>query len=486
MPQLQKILEISGESWMKGLTLQENIPIGGIFSKATNFDPFRRMGVQVPTATPTDRNSGVVNAASEFFISSIESGAPYVYAFGDNNKVFKVSLSNSIPEDVSAEVSGITTIRGTMKFKSKPVYANSTTVYIGAFPLLLASQSTILTGLTAADHIMQIGPDRNLYITNGNKVARITSVAGTAGNSTSYLTFEDDVTIRDLASDGKYLIILGDQNPNPSPGDFSTFRCFVAFWNMKSQDLTQIWEFEDRYSIGLEFLENEVLVVGANNFYTCNVDAALKPILPTLGESILSTDNPTAFTMPTSPRTIIKKNNSIALIGGGTKILGYGRIQGGLGKVFFDAYNVSTTTLAGLYFDGFDVWAGTEGKKLFEVLGGGTGATSTTIIAGIDFKTPYSFAFAKVVLDREMAGGASVKLSMKTANGDRTVLSLTTFDFATYGTDIQHIFYPNPAESTEDVPMFEDLTDITLVNTGASIRRFEIWGIPQSPTQVAY
>ena len=74
------------------------------------------------------------------------------------------------------------------------------------------------------------------------------------------MTFEEDVIIRGIADDGVNLIIVGDTNSanDPSGGlEVGYFRCFVAFWNMKSQDMTRVWDFKDNSVYGVEVVEDE-------------------------------------------------------------------------------------------------------------------------------------------------------------------------------------------------------------------------------------
>ena len=110
----------------------------------------------------------------------------------------------------------------------------------------------------------------------------------------------------------------------------------------------------------------------------------------------------------------------------------------------------------------------------------------------MDFKNPYEFDFAKVTLSEKLASGQSVDLRILTDEGNNTVLRNTegtanSFSFSNFGSDKSHIFYPYPgAQAASTIALFEDLSDITIINKGASVRRVEIWGTPIPPDQNIY
>lgn len=513
-----KILEISGQSWCKGIAIQPYIPVGGLFQTATNFDPFQRIGRHFPTEGVVVIGNGVVLNSVEFFAPAIQpatntvAAIGLIYGFANNSKVYRITQSTTpTVADVSNEISDIKSIRGAVTWRNRIIYASATRVVSGSIPLSLSAATTLLTGLmqTTAiaggpvDHILKEGPDGNLYVTNGNKLARITNALGSAGNDAAYRIAVAGTTYRDLDNDGKYLVMLRDENPTASTyaGNLnSLFKSQVRFWNCKSTDDSRIWEFRDRLTKGIEVLEDDVVIVGTNNIYSCSIDSAIKPIMPLLPETEanLSITGAAAFDAPSTTRSIIKGGDGIILFGGGTgvlagaRIMAYGRPYPGLDKVFYQPYtfDIATKAIAGLYWDGRYLYGGNQGSKLY-VRKGGAGLTSTMVLAGVDFKNPYEFSFARVVLDTPMSSGQAIKMRITTANNNRTVMNIQSFNFASSGTTVVNLFYPNPigtskAGSIPDIPMFEDLSDITISNNGATISKVEIWGRPQRADQTTY
>ena len=64
-----------------------------------------------------------------------------------------------------------------------------------------------------------------------------------------------------------------------------------------------MWEFEDNTIYGVAAVEDEVIVFGANNIYTCSVDSRPKILMPTNGNSAFAT-------AVIDPGTIVKRGNS--------------------------------------------------------------------------------------------------------------------------------------------------------------------------------
>ena len=507
-----KIIEIKDKAWMGGISVYPYVPTGGLFSQATNFDPFIKAGLHTPSGDPTrygDAQIGSnVRISSFITYSSTVLAGRLLYAFGSDGstaKLFDIRTSDGTTTDVSSKLSVSGTSRGAIEFKGKAVYIYSTTVTSNSIPIPSSGgEVTILSGLNSTGNaFMKVAPDRNLYITNGNKIARITSVTGTSGNATAFLTFEDNMATRHLDDDGQHLIIVGDANTqDPGSGNFgsynlgdssSRYRCFVAFGNMKSQDLTRVWDFNDQRVFGVTVVEDEVIIIGVDNIYTCSVNSKPRVLVPLKGNASLP-----ASTVAVEPYAVIKQENGVSIWASEKGLRGYGRIHPSLPKAFFTAYTIpdsaNFTTIRALVATGNstnNMWATTDNGRLYTFINTTT-QTSTLTIAGIDFKQPYRFAFAKVILDDDLASGQSVDIEILTGNGDQTVVKNTknqdpSFDFTTYGAVKSHIFYPYQTDgSTTSSDVFDDLSDIKIINVGANIRRFEIWGYPIRPDQDTY
>jgi len=496
IPQSKKIVEISGNSWMGGITPHPYVATGGLFQEATNFDPFERIGIYIPNKTPTQRGSSTIVTDITAMISSSTTAIAgvFIHAFTEGAAFYRINTTDGSVVDQQARIS-INSCKGAIVFKNKTIYTNGSSVFSHDFPVSAqtGNEVTILGALESNQPprmAFHIGPDRQLYMTNGRYVARITNVTGTSNNDAQFLSFEENVFVRDLDDDGQSLIIVGDTNRfNPFTGGI--FRCFVAFWNMKSQDLTRIWEFTDNTIFGVAAVENEVLIMCRDNTYTCSVNTRPKVLVPLKGNATLT--SPTVFA---NPYSIVKKDNSTVLWGSDTNMRGYGRLHPSLPKTLFTAYTIPNGNIDAAisvpHDDGVaTIWAANSDADLFEFDTTST-ETSTIRIAGIDFKQPYEFDYAKVILSEKLASGQAVHLQITTDETNNVVLrdsrdSDNPFTFSQVGGKKSHIFYPFPGvTSTSTVALFEDLSDIRITNVGASVRRVEIWGKPQRPDQDIY
>ena len=421
MPEQRKLLEISGESWLKGISAQSSIIVGGLFQKATNFDPFEKVGVWLPNKTPTRYGNAQVTEDITSFVVSSSSGASgvFIHAFAVGGTLYRIDAETGTVVDETTRLDSNNGATGSIVYKNKTIFANNISVFAHDYPpSAITGNIVTIMGMNSTQDVrckFHIGPDRNLYMTNGRSIARITSVTGTTDNVSDYLQFETGVETRSIDDDGVHLVIVGDMMSTGTQNVGGLNRCFVAFWNMKSQELTRMWEFTDERLFGVASLEDEVLIFGKNNVYTCSVSSRIKILMPLRENSCLKAGLLTA-------NSVIKKNNSVVLWGAGTSLRGYGRIHPSLPKTFFTAYTVPDHTgftnilaLAGVVDANttFKIWAGTDGSQLYAFDAVST-ETSTTTVAGIDFKQPYEFSFAKVILAKKLSSGQSVDFEIKT------------------------------------------------------------------------
>lgn len=471
----QKIIEISGASWMGGISQQGTLPIDGAFRSASNFDPFTSMGVFVPSYAPVQITSFSANAFYNVGFSS--GGLGYFYSFGNSTKVFQLKTTDASLTDQSANLKDVATIQGATSYKGDIIYAADNA---GAVGCSIRAQVTPLNGvqigltsaLTGVIHAMKIGPDRNLYFTNGPNVGRITSVTGTAGNNQNYLAFESDVITRDIESVGDQLAILGDTNPR-SYGQIGRFRCFIAFWNMKSQDLTRIWEWEDTITFGMKFTGEEVIIFAQDGIYTCTVDSPPRMIMSFQGNSSLTSFN-------IYQGAIIRKGNQV-LFGLGPNIYYYGRPNSKVKKIFAHVYTIPTGNVQSLFWDGTHIWATTDANSIYTDRSIKNTPTTTPVLdtaiiqlADLDFKKIYKMAYARIILNSPLASGQSVQLQIKTAGGNKLVTDSEGMTFAADGA----IYGKNIVPKGSRVPQFKDLTNISITNQKASIRSVEIYAVP--------
>ena len=469
-----KILDISGDVWMSGMSLHPTIPIGGAFKIASDFDPFEKMGIFIPSLVPTQDGAATIALSCAFNVGWQSGGVSYFYAFG-NAKLYQVATSSKTVTDKSSQITGMSTARGAIKFKGKFLYASDSTVKSQAIPVD-GSETTVLSGLQTANHVMHVGPDRKCYMTNKQYVARITDPTTTTGNSSQYLSFEDDVTTRDITDDGKHLVIIGDNNESVG-GELTVNRCFVGFWNMKSQDLTAYWEVpDDNFSAG-ERIEDDILVFGRNNIYICNVNSPLRVLMPLRGNSNLS-----ASTSP-APYAVVRRGAGIVLWTVSDKVYGYGRPHPSMSRIFFTPYSFTSGSGYSLFFDGSKLWGFNGSNALFDWGTGSTRQTSNIYLSDVLFKRPYEFSFAKILLNEAMSSVQTVSLQILTMGGNKVVMNSNSFNNTNDPGKFSKVLPPNPAGLGSDASMFQDVTSVQITNTKAEIRSVEVWGIPVDASQ---
>lgn len=477
-----KILEVGGEAWMSGISLQPYLNIGGLFREATNFDPFEQIGIYKTSLVGREWGASTVAVAGLFNVEANISNTPYFYNFG-NDTVYRVKVTGSVSnvQNMSAHITGMTNMRGAGAYKNKILYASNDTLKARPTDISTGSEVTLLSNLETANHIMKDGADQYFYMTNKNHLAKITNVDGTTGNDAQYYTFEDDIVLRDLESDGKYLVIAGDNNGSTDLTFRMVSKCFVAFWNMKSQDFSQYWEFKDSNVIAIQKIENDILVFGRNNIYICNVDSPPQVLMSLMGNS-----NIVQPVSGNNTGAVTSAGDGVVMWGGTDTVYAYGRVHPSLKRIFYKPYSLTTNNVSSLFHTGSFLFATTDGTfQILDFAQGSTRQTSTVSIAGIDFKTKYKLSFVKVILNEALESGESVDVLIKTENDTRTILSSNEWQYASDGTNSSHMFYPKQSSSSSSViaGLFEDVTKIQIINKKAAIRRVEVWAEPVGPRQ---
>ena len=475
-----KILELSGEAWQGGLSIDRFSSMGGLYKVASKFDPFEKRGVYVSASKAKDR-TGIMNLPPKYSVGWSDGTNSQFYLLADN-KAWSFNSSTFVAQGETSNIVGIDPVRGAIKFKDRILYAEDATVYSNYIPVS-SSQTTILAGLETTEHMMHIGPDRRCYLTNNEHVARITNVDGTTGNDAEYLTFEEDVICRDLTDDGKRLVIVGDTNNDASTDGRGSFRCFVAFWNMKSQDLTQYWEFDDERLFAVARSEDEIIVFGSNNLYTCSISSRPKPI-SSFRNNVLGTIPGSISIGQIYPASVINRNSGEILWSTSGRTFGYGRPDPYSRKILFELGNETSQVKTYCnFFNGLILFSGNDNAgdtnpQLTDWYSGDADEAIVTM-AEVDFKRPYRLAYAKVVFRTVLSFGTTMSLEILSVGGGSTLLRNTTVSFANDGAIRSKMLYPKPdSTTTASMPLFEETYTIQLKNTGCEIKRLELWATP--------
>lgn len=489
---MKKLFEISGGDWMKGLSVQATLPMGGIFRRATNFNPFEQIGTMSPGSTGTRLGSGTITTAirSMNSIYHIGDGASRILAYGDNSSLYKIAPSSGTVTDISASLaSGSTTARGSMPWRNKFVYCKDTEVrkfdLTGTFG---ANEAQLLSGLTTGvPHDPVIGADGNLYIPNGNAVAKLILETGTTGNSTSVFTIDSDMVIRQALNDGQFLVLLADNNSNNTNGQF---RCLITFWDTVSGLAERTYDWYENRVYCMEMKDQNIYIHASDYKYVCNVATAPKAIFPFKGSNV----SPSLL-----PSTIDFYRNSIvwARYDGtddAARIDAYGNVLGGESIFYTPIVNTGDTTadtptaLLPYTYDGTNSYyflavtdSGGTNPRLYSFYYTGTEAsatrtTSTIRVSDIQLSQPYKFEYAKIVLRQALSSGESVSFLMKAQGSSVTVSNTETL--STVG-KVTKIFRPTPTTGTPEY--IEQINDITITAVKAVVERVEVWGTPLSP-----
>lgn len=465
-----KIFEIKGEDWTSGLSRQTSSTLGGLFTSATNFDPFETNGFWQPSFAP-QALSGVTASTTQFMTPFSVGGLGYIYAHA-STKLYKIKvLDNSVTDETSNITIG--SVSGAAIWRNKYLYALDTQVR--KIELGADTDTQLLTGLTSGvPHIMCTGADLGLneYVTNGSVIGKLVLETGTSGNTTSAFALETGMIARDLGNDGRYLVIISDNNSSGSVDIKS--KCVVTFWDMVKSTADVIWEIKDTNLIGLKIVDGIVHVFGYNGIWACSAGTPPQIIYPYIGNSTI-TGHPSSAAAITEKNGVIYwgTNNSTHLV------YAYGNPLDHNKKIFFTPYTVTGNTTAMVatttkFFAGHDIPGIDE-----LAVGTGVRTLSNIITAPIDFGQRFQFAYAKVVMKDLIRSGESFELiGINNFDGNGLVTSADVRSFSLSQDQSTLIFSRTPANIPNDVADFEQLSGIRLATFKKAVLRFSIYANP--------
>lgn len=455
---------------MKGISTHSQLMKGGIF-KTAGFDPFRRMGVASSFNAGTRYGNATVTKTPKYFAGFNDAGTASFYIWADNGTspaLYKTSLAGSVSDYSSNVVVTNSLARGLIVWKNKLVYARDTE--IRCIDLTGTPNDTqLLSGLTSGDHPFTIGADLNLYCPNGNSIARLTSTAGTTGNTISCFDFETGMNLRHLINDGRYMVILGDTNSLTSGTSNNTnFGCLVAFWDLTSPTLAQRYDFFSSGLIGGGQLDDGTYIIGRDNFYVCNVATRPSVVTPFTGSANITIK-------PSGVGAIAVRGNQ--LIWGNATFIGYGNLTTGDKKIFFVPASNSGGNITAIGTQTNAIWAGSDTPDLYDYDNGGSTISSSIVLSQIVFERPYQFDYAKIVTYQALSTGQTFSFSMNTLNATYQVTQSDDKAFSSDGVRTSLIFKRKNTAGNAFAQTFEELDNITIA-LNAPIVKFEIWGTP--------
>lgn len=467
-----KILELTSEDFLLGLSLQNASPIGGLFISATDIDPYEALGFLKPGLQAVQRGSGTIASTPKVLTAVNDSGTLYNYIH-TASALYQVGALSGTVTDITSS-SGITTgsIHDAIIWRGKYVYCLNGSVI--ALTIGSSTNTTLLSGLdTSAAHKFCIGPDNNLYVTDGDGVAQITSAAGTSGNTLDVVTFNDTaLACKDILNDGRYLVLIADAAGSQTLGKY---RCVVAFWDLAKGSFDILWDTYETRFIGGEILGDEVIVFGYDNMYKCSRYSKLRSIYRFRGSATITV-------RPQTANAIQLVGNAVYWGGTGGAIYAYGtQIDGGR-QIFFNPHNVGSGTVECLVHDGLSLWAGTSSSNgLHQFNSGSTRASSLLYTSYIPFKNSYKFAFARVIWRDVMASGEAVTLELGARNGNGVIAASVSKNFTEIGA-VNHAtwFFTALGTDVNENPTFDE-AQVRLTLGKVTLERFELWAIPVGP-----
>lgn len=486
--ELQKIFELKDTDWMKGLSLQDDIPLGGIFQSSSNFNPFEVMGFLQPSLSPVAIDPVTITTQVNHLIPEIDG---YVYALGDRTDTgekcfYRIKLADNTVTDYSsvidqnATTGAVThnggTIYGGIGETTRIIYEQSGSLRSNSIITpTVGNDLNILTSANSSSSVSPIdfciGSDLNLYYTanQGSAVGKITTVVGTSGNNASQFVLEQGIQPRSLTSDGYYLVVMGDNNTNRLTT--ITAKCKVYFWDKAKSTADVAWDVPDSYLIGGRFVDGRVLIIGYSGIWSCNLHTPPKLVYPISNKNIL----------PSKVSQIGVQDEFLtwSSVATGAKVYAYGSL---IGKpILFSPYTSSASTdlHTALAVTGEQIVTATNAPSVYIHNTGSTRANAPIETATIHFGNPNKFGFIKCVLKDPLSSGQSVSLSAMDGSG-RVILNSSNkaYSDSDIGPKRDLLFKPNPTIGS--VTDFEDIAISVNPQGGAVIKRLTLYAIPQS------
>lgn len=479
---IKKLFEVKYGDWEKGLSYEAGVFNNGIFKTFTNTDPFENAGAFVPTQGTTEIGSGVISTSKSIrkILPVYVSEADQFYCLADDYKMYRIDYLPPVV-DVSAQIgTGTATAIDMIKWKGGLVYAMSGEVRYNAIPVASGSDVQILSASPTSN--LCLAPDRAVYVGISNNVGKISSSAGTSGNTTSVATsLESNNIVKKLIADGRYLLWIADaETTSPSGEGLIT----LAWWNMAASTFDDIQEFEGGSFRGAEKVGNIIQLLTTNGLWEASIGNG-RPVcriaFGSNGETLTASDAPLSSYFHGS--TGVHKENRMfwGTYQSSGNIFCYGNKTSGKPPRLFQMGTSTDTAITAIASNNSKFVFATSGntasgtRKLYELRGSASLNTSIANLAGFSLGKPYTFHHARVVTKSPISSGNSVSLQILTANSAKTVLATSTKTNLTDPGERNLVFKHVAAGDGSDVRLFEDLSDVKLT-TNVAINSLEVWG----------
>lgn len=480
---MNKIFELKGEDFSKGISAQGNIPIGGIFQQFRGIDPFYNQGLAVPSLVPAEITP---STAPRFLVNFNTGGTEYLYWLSSTEvkQVLRESPYTQVDKTTSVTLSS-NVIIGAIIWKGKLIYAiKHNDLRSNTLPIAIGTDVQIKGSFNYSSGTYDcmplcVGGDGNLYHGDQSRVGQITSATGTSGNS-NFFNVDDGFYVRDLINNGRYLVILADDNlGNLADRKVGNYRCRVYFWDMIKTTADVIFDVDDSYLIAGEQLDGNIYFFGYNGLYVCNEMTSPKMVRPFVSYNGLSRAK------PYSPYHLVRSKGSLFWVDGSNNVLyngsvyAYGNPTNGLTKIFYQPHlnsNAGQTNAQNvLAVVGEQLWTADASPKIYVQNTGSTRGVGTITTLDKVLPQPYRYELTKVVLASPLSAGQSVILSATGANGSKTISEQETKSYDAANPRQILIFKTKPASGTQN--LIEDMR-VSVETTGATIQRISVYGTP--------
>lgn len=470
----KKLLELKGDDFLKGQSIQPTLPRGGIFRSSPGFDPFETEGYLQPSLEADEIDAPSTNGIKTFTDFN-SSGTEYVYAHS-NTKLYQYLRNTPFTQtDKTAEINVTDSpFCGAIIWKGRYIYAQKTDLRSNILPVASGSDVQILNGSNSSDldiRALCIGSDKNLYVGDYGSVGKCVLHTGTAGNALDAFTIDAGYTVRDIVNDGYYLVIFADNNAvtttNRKQGSYS---CKIYFWDCSSSKTTAdiIYDLPgNSYIIGAEIVGNAIKVFTYEGIYVCNSGTPPRKIWSFTGNSTITK-------RPMTPYQITNDGETVYWGDGETN----GQyVYANRGNAFYIPYitHGSSAKHTALNFSSGVLFAGIDTPKVYVLNTGTTRGNATAQTANIVLSGLYKLSYIKVTLKEKMSSGQAVSVNLFNSDDD-TIMDTNTKSFTTLGAKKTLKFDPKPGAIP--ISQFEDFYLQINPQGGATVQRVVVYGIP--------
>lgn len=477
-----KIIELKGEDWMKGLSIQGTFPIGGLFQSVTSFDPFDKIGYLKPSLTTVTLDTSTITTQINQLTTYQNGGVGYAVGLGNRSGtgakcLYQINLSDNTVTNQSSTIdtnapTGALTHNGLTLFKNRIIYEQGGA--LRSISLSFTDDQNLLSSASTGSNLSPVrfvvGSDNNLYYTamQGYAIGKIVTPNGTTSNTNSVYDLGTGNIPRDLTFDGRYLVSISDNNEYK----VSTSKpiCQVRFYDLDSTTNVlpvNTWTINDSYLIGGRYVDGKILILGASGLWVCNSVTPPKLIFP-----LDSTK------LPSNANQIDVKDNTLywASTSVGGRVYAYGA---DIGKpILFQPYTSTTSSdlNVALVNTGTYFVTASDSPKAYLLNSGSTVGSTYAITASLPLQQPFQLSYIKVVLFSPLSTGQSVTMHIWNGNG-QVVSDTDAKSFTGVGAKQTLIFTPKSA--VNNFKTFEDI-QIGVEASGAIVQRVTVYGTPVS------